>query len=75
MNHISELVDLLRLEQIEENIFRGQTYKAPWGQVFGGQVLAQGLHAATRTVPQDRKAHSLHGYFIFAWRCSLAYCI
>ncbi len=64
MKHISELVDLLDLESIEENIFRGQTYRTPWGAIFGGQVLAQALVAATRTVPADRRCHSLHAYFI-----------
>ena len=44
--------------------FLGQNYQAPWGRVFGGQVLAQSLHAAYQTVPADRFAHSMHGYFI-----------
>jgi len=47
-------------------IFRGQNYKTPWKRVFGGQVLGQGLHAAYQTVPDDRIAHSMHGYFILA---------
>jgi acyl-CoA thioesterase-2 len=42
----------------------GQNYKTAWGRVFGGQVLGQSLHAAYQTVPKDRKAHSMHGYFI-----------
>ena len=66
MQRIEELIDLLTLEQIEENIFRGQNYLAPWKRVFGGQVLAQALHAASQTVPEDRFAHSLHAYFILA---------
>lgn len=37
---------------------------APWGRVFGGQVLAQALHAAHRTVVAERQAHSLHAYFL-----------
>lgn len=45
-------------------MFRGQNYQAPWNRVFGGQVLAQALYAATQTVPQDRKVHSVHAYFI-----------
>jgi len=61
---LSELVNLLNLEQFEVNLFRGQSYKTAWGRVFGGQVLAQSLHAATRTVPVERKAHSIHAYFI-----------
>ncbi len=42
----------------------GQNYKTAWGRVFGGQVLGQSLHAAYQTVPKDRIAHSMHGYFI-----------
>ncbi len=61
-----ELLNLLDLEQIDDNIFRGQNYKTPWGRVFGGQVLAQALHAASQTVPVERCAHSMHGYFILA---------
>ena len=41
MKNSKELTQLLTLERIEENIFRGENFKAPWGQVFGGQVLAQ----------------------------------
>lgn len=58
------LIDLLTLEQLEVNLFRGKSYKTPWGRVFGGQVLAQALHAARRTVPEERVAHSMHAYFI-----------
>jgi acyl-CoA thioesterase-2 len=58
------LLDLLDLEQIEENIFRGQSRSAVVPRVFGGQVAAQALVAAGRTVPADRPAHSLHAYFL-----------
>jgi acyl-CoA thioesterase-2 len=64
MKTIKELIELLTLEQVDEQIYVGQNYQAPWGRVFGGQVLAQSLHAAYRTVPEDRIAHSMHGYFI-----------
>lgn len=64
MNKIKQFLDLLELEKIEENYFRGSTYKTPWGAVFGGQVLAQALYAAIQTVPKDRQVHSMHGYFI-----------
>ncbi len=64
MNTIQELIDLLTLDQLDDHIFLGQNFQAPWGRVFGGQVLAQSLHAAYRTVPEDRIAHSMHGYFI-----------
>ncbi|MET7452465.1 acyl-CoA thioesterase II [Streptomyces sp. NPDC005574] len=59
-----DLLDLLDLEQIEENIFRGQSRSAVVPRVFGGQVAAQALVAAGRTVPADRHAHSLHAYFL-----------
>jgi len=64
MINLSELRDLLSLEKIKDNNFIGQNYKTEWGRVFGGQVLGQSLHAAYQTVPEDRIAHSMHGYFI-----------
>lgn len=66
MDKVEELLDLLQLEEIDINLYRGQNYLAPWGRVFGGQVLAQALHATYNTVPETRFAHSLHGYFILA---------
>ena len=59
-----ELINLLTLKRKGENHFEGQNYKTAWGRVFGGQVLGQSLHAAYQTVPKDRIAHSMHGYFI-----------
>lgn len=59
-----QLVSLLALEKIEENLFRGQSQDLGWGRVFGGQVLGQALSAAVQTVPENRKAHSLHAYFL-----------
>lgn len=64
MKTVKELIDLLTLEQIDNCLFRGNNYITPWGRVFGGQVLGQSLHAAYQTVPRDRIAHSMHGYFI-----------
>ena len=58
------LYDLIELEELDTNLFRGQNYPASWGRVFGGQVLAQSLNAANRSVPEDRHLHSMHGYFI-----------
>jgi len=71
MQSVKELIQLLTLEQLDNNIFRGQNYQAPWGRVFGGQVLAQSLYAAYQTVPEDRVAHSMHGYFILGGDLSL----
>lgn len=47
-----------------EDIFTGASQWMPLGRVFGGQVLAQSLVAAMRTVPDDRHVHSMHGYFL-----------
>ena len=63
-NVLGELVDLLGLEKIEENLFRGQSRDLGWGVVFGGQVLGQALSAAVQTVPAERHVHSLHTYFL-----------
>ncbi|MGC4980857.1 MULTISPECIES: acyl-CoA thioesterase II [unclassified Streptomyces] len=61
---LQSLLDLLDLERIEEDIFRGRSRSAVVPRVFGGQVAAQALVAAGRTVPEDRLAHSLHAYFL-----------
>ena len=61
---LSELVEILQLERIEANIFRGPSQDLGWGRVFGGQVVGQALSAAEQTVPAGRAVHSLHGYFL-----------
>jgi acyl-CoA thioesterase II len=61
---LDDLLDLLDLEQIEVNIFRGRSPDETVQRVFGGQVAGQALVAAGRTVPDDRPVHSLHAYFI-----------
>ena len=58
-----ELVDLLTLEKLEENIYRGISRNLVGKRVFGGQVLGQALRAASYTT--DRPAHSLHAYFLY----------
>src|SRR6202050_395223 len=58
------LLDLLDLEQIEVDIFRGRSPDERRQRVFGGQVAGQALVAAGRTVPADRPVHSLHAYFL-----------
>ncbi len=60
---LADVVDLLTLEQIEVDIFRGESRDIGSPQVFGGQVLGQALWAASRTV-EDRYVHSLHAYFL-----------
>jgi acyl-CoA thioesterase-2 len=61
---VDSLVELLDLEPIEENIFRGVSPKVTLQRVFGGQVAGQALVAAGRTVDSERVVHSLHSYFI-----------
>ncbi len=62
---IGDLLDLIRLEQLEVNLFRGTSRDIGTERVFGGQVLAQALLAASQTV-EDRLVHSLHAYFLRA---------
>ena len=61
---LSKLINLLDLEQLEDNLFRGQSENIGGPRVFGGQVLGQALTAAARTVDKKRTAHSLHAYFL-----------
>ena len=64
MQNLDQVINMLNLEKIDDQSFVGENFKTPWGRVFGGQVLGQALHAAYQTVPPDRFAHSMHGYFI-----------
>ena len=61
---VARLLALLQLEQIETDLFRGQSTDEGWLRVYGGQVVAQALMAASRTVGDGRLCHSLHSYFI-----------
>lgn len=63
---LSGLLQVLDLERLEVNLFRGISPQNGWQRVFGGQVLGQALVAAGRTVEEGRAAHSLHGYFLLA---------
>ena len=60
---IADLLNLLELEQLEINLFRGESRDIGSAQVFGGQVLGQALSAASATVT-GRIVHSLHAYFL-----------
>jgi acyl-CoA thioesterase-2 len=60
---ITTLIQVLDLEQLEVNLFRGHSPQNGWTRVFGGQVVGQALVAAGRTV-EGRLAHSLHCYFL-----------
>src|SRR5690349_22138308 len=60
---VSDLLDILDLEPLEVNLFRGRSPQVGWQRVFGGQVIGQALVAAVRTV-EGRAAHSMHAYFL-----------
>src|ERR1700722_15798984 len=61
------ILDLLDLEFIEENLYRSCVIvEGPRARLFGGQVAAQALYVAGKTVPAGRRPHSLHGYFLRA---------
>jgi acyl-CoA thioesterase-2 len=61
---VDELVELLDLEMIEDNLFLGKQPDTLMQRVFGGQVAAHALVAASRTVPEKYVVHSLHSYFL-----------
>ena len=66
MSDLPSILELLDLEYIEEDIYRScLTFNEPH-TLFGGQVAAQALYAAGKTVPGGRLPHSLHGYFLRA---------
>jgi acyl-CoA thioesterase-2 len=65
-DRMTRLLALLDLEVIEHNLFRGNSPQTGWQRVFGGQVIAQALVAAQRTVSPERHVHSLHCYFMLA---------
>jgi acyl-CoA thioesterase-2 len=60
----ADLIRLLDLERVDENLFHGLSPATQVQRIFGGQVLAQALVAAARTVAPDRRCHSLHAYFL-----------
>jgi len=66
---VETLIDILDLERIEHNLYRGESPDVGWQRIFGGQVIGQALVAAQRTVQSgkdepERIVHSLHGYFM-----------
>src|SRR6188472_1684799 len=62
---VQDLLNVLDLEPLEVNLFRGRSPQVGWQRVFGGQVIGQALVAACRTV-DGRPPHSLHAYFLLA---------
>ncbi|MEM6708441.1 MAG: acyl-CoA thioesterase II [Pseudomonadota bacterium] len=70
---LAEMLELLAVERIEQNLYRGQNHKTE--HVFGGQVMAQAITAAARTVRSGHALHSFHGYFLRAgdWQRPILY--
>jgi acyl-CoA thioesterase-2 len=66
MNNSKELIELLDLKEIEKNVFSGESVTIGSPKVFGGQVLAQAVNAAYRTIKENRFINSLHAYFLEA---------
>jgi acyl-CoA thioesterase-2 len=60
---VATMLDVLNLERLEVNLFRGRSPQDRWQRVFGGQVIGQALVAACRTV-ESRQPHSMHAYFL-----------
>lgn len=70
---LKELIELLDVDAIETNLYRGYNHNSE--HVFGGQVLAQALASAYRTVETPHELHSLHAYFLRAgdWQTPILY--
>lgn len=71
MTSVNDLLDILILEQRSENEFEGISETVGSPNVFGGQVLAQAINAAYRTITNNRVLHSMHSYFLEAGNLSL----
>ncbi|WP_227430270.1 acyl-CoA thioesterase [Psychrobacter sp. I-STPA6b] len=61
---VEQLLNTLNITQIEEDVFEGQSYDYVGKRIFGGQVLAQAMMAAAKTLNEDKPCHSFHGYFL-----------
>ena len=61
---VASIEDILQVERIEKDIYRGPAFPSHLQRTFGGQVAAQALTSATRTVSDEFAVHSLHGYFL-----------
>ena len=71
MQTVQDLLSLLVLDKVKENQFNGISKTMGSPNVFGGQVLAQALNAAYRTIKNERILHSMHGYFLEAGNLKL----
>ncbi|RYD64833.1 MAG: acyl-CoA thioesterase II [Sphingomonadales bacterium] len=61
---VAQLTTLLDVEEIDTDLYRGPRNPGGVGRVFGGQVVAQALQAAQRSIGDEKVAHSLHAYFM-----------
>ena len=64
MKNVKDLINILTLKDLGNQTFSGISKTIGSPRVFGGQVLAQALNAAYRTIPEERVLHSLHSYFL-----------
>ena len=71
MQSLQKVIEILELDYIEQNHYLATSPNEGWQRVYGGQVIGQALVAASRTVDEDRHAHSLHGYFLRAGDTSI----
>lgn len=71
MKNVDELLKHLILEKEDAHTFIGMSESIGGPNVFGGQVLAQALHAAYQTIPEERTVHSLHAYFLLPGNLSI----
>ncbi|MCX7620902.1 MAG: acyl-CoA thioesterase II [Acidimicrobiales bacterium] len=63
---VTDLRTLLELDPVKPDAFLGAGPDLGWGRIYGGQVVAQALRAATLTVEREHRPHSLHAYFVRA---------
>jgi acyl-CoA thioesterase II len=71
MTSVQDLLNLLILEKISDTEFNGNSKTIGSPNVFGGQVLAQAINAASRTITNKRILHSMHAYFLEAGNLEL----
>jgi acyl-CoA thioesterase-2 len=62
--HVTDILEVLTVERIDTDIYRGHPVPTKMARTFGGQVAGQAMMAATRTVDPGHAVHSLHGYFL-----------
>ncbi|WP_262732192.1 acyl-CoA thioesterase [Gaetbulibacter sp. NE] len=71
MTKVEDLLELLNLKSVDVNVFQGYNKTVGSPNVFGGQVLAQAINAASQTITNSRVLHSMHAYFLEAGNLEL----